>query len=108
MEYISDDDYDNYINSSRYCILNYQGTYAERSSGVVLDTLFRNVPVVGRKCRALQFVEDNNLGVLYENVRSFDFSSLLSETLYNSFLESITSYKQNLERYRNALVEFVI
>ena len=107
LEYISDDDYDKYINASRYCILNYQGSYAERSSGVVLDTIFRNVPVVGRKCRALQVVERDNVGALYDDIASFDFSSLLNERIYESFLKSIRSYKHKMDGCRESLIKFV-
>ena len=107
LSYISEEDYDNYIKSSRYCILNYQGYYAERSSGVVLDTIFRDVPVVGRKCRALQFVEDNKLGFLYDDINEFDFSKLLDEKMYASYLESIKVYKMEMLNYQKKLAVFL-
>lgn len=107
LEYICDQDYDFYICSSRYCLLNYQDDYAERSSGVVLDTIFRGVPVVGRRCRALQFIEDNNLGVLYDDVKDFDFSSLLNDRDYAVFLSSIALYKHKIAAFREKLIEFV-
>ena len=108
LEYVDDDDYDNYINNSRYCVLNYQGTYVERSSGVVLDTIFRGVPIVGRKCRALQFVEDENLGFLYDDINEYNFSDLLNENKYASYLFSIDAYKLKFKKYRMKLVEYVM
>ena len=108
LEYISENEYDYYIRESRYCLLNYQGDYAERSSGVVLDTIFRGIPVVGRRCRALQFVEDNNLGVLYDDIWSFDFSRLLDERVYNDFVTSIALYRRDVAANQGKLIKFVL
>lgn len=42
-----------YLEASKYAILNYSGEYSNRSSGVVFDTLFNGVPVIGKKCQYL-------------------------------------------------------
>jgi len=107
LDYISDCEYDEYICESRYCILNYQGSYAERSSGVVLDTLFRGVPVVGKRCRALQFIEDYGLGVLYDNVNDLDFSQLLDESFYNKCVKSISVYQNHMKQLSERLLDFL-
>lgn len=107
LKYLSDKDFDNYIIHSRYCILNYKGTYAERSSGVVLDTLFKGVPVVGKRCRALQFIEDYGMGFLYDDINKFDFSMVLNESVWNKCVAAIEEYKLLFEGYKQKLLTFV-
>lgn len=97
--YLSDAEYYSYLNDCRYCLLNYHGEYSEKSSGVVLDTLLRGIPVVGHKCRALQFVEDERLGLLFEKIDKFPFSSLFEESNYNFFCQNTILYrKTNIEQ----------
>lgn len=107
LKYLNEEDFDNYIDQSRYCILNYQGTYAERSSGVVLDTLFKGVPVIGRRCRALQFIEDFGMGVLYDDIQTFDFSSVLKESCWKKYVAAIDDYKRLFEKHKQKLLKFV-
>ena len=106
LEYLSENDFNNYIDQSRYCILNYRGTYAERSSGVVLDTLFKGIPVIGRRCRALQFIEDYGLGILYDDINTFDFSSILKESVWEKYVVAIDEYKKQFEDYKQKLLKF--
>ena len=65
--FVSDDDYCKYIRAARFCILNYHGVYEDRSSGVVLDILFNGTPILGHRCKALMFVEKEDVGVLFED-----------------------------------------
>lgn len=109
--YVSDEDYVNILSCSRYAILNYQGEYSKRSSGVVFDTLFAGLPVIGKKCSALQFVEDNNVGFLYSDL--FDLTEdvlkkIMDVSAYNTFKGNIDTYKQNHLEYRDDLCRFVM
>ena len=94
LEYITDEEFDRFIRISRYCILNYYEEYSRRSSGVVFDVVFRNTPIIGRRCSSLQFVEDESLGLLYDDVRKFDFQSCLKDELVSSYKDSIAFYKK--------------
>lgn len=105
--YLSDDDYSEYISNSRYCLLNYQGEYSSRSSGVVYDTIFRGTPVIGNKCSALDFIEDYNVGQLTESIKSFDYSSVLNETIYSKFLENIVKYRHEHRLHKETLSIFL-
>lgn len=105
--YLSDEDYQTYLNSSRYCLLNYQGAYSERSSGVVLDTIFSGVPVVGNRCKALQFVEDNSLGFLFDSLEDLASADLFSKERYESYLRNIDDYRQKNRDFATTLHSFV-
>lgn len=110
LNYISDEQYHQYLNDSRYTILNYKGEYSERSSGVVFDTLFAGVPVLGKRCKALEFIEQFNVGYLYNELNDFDninFSTLITKEIYLGFLENINKYKLVHRDYRNILRSFV-
>lgn len=92
LEYISDDLYDEAIRSSRYCMLNYTDAYSEHSSGVIFDALYRGIPIIGRRCRFLQVVEDQKLGYLYDDIETCDF-----ELLFNTDVNS--EYQRNIKEY---------
>lgn len=106
--FISNDDFRFYIRNSRYCVLNYRGTYFDRSSGVVLDVLFNGTPVVGTRCSALQMVEDGNLGFLYEDISEMDNANLFDETTYNHCLSNISGYLRTQCYVRDNLCRFVL
>lgn len=95
--FISDEDYINIIQNSRFCILNYRGTYFDRSSGVVLDVLYNGTAVLGTRCEALKHIETENLGVLYDNLEEIDMDKILSPISYNGYINAIKKYleKQN-------------
>lgn len=107
IEFISDDDYYRYIQQSRYCILNYQGTYADRSSGVVLDILFNGTPVVGHQCNALKFIEEEQVGYLYDDIRNFNPDAVLNETIYNQYTAHIKNYLHKQKEYKERVVHFL-
>ena len=104
--FVSNDNYDRWIYESRYCMLNYQGTYSERSSGVVLDVLFRGVPVVGHRCFATLFVENEGCGFLFDDVNSFTPADVLTEQKYIGFLGGIRSYLAKQKQYRRNVLDF--
>lgn len=107
LEYIADDEYYNYIWSSKYCILNYMGGYTERSSGVVLDVIFNGTPVIGKKCQALSFIEENRIGCLFDDINSFDFSKLLNIIHYKQYEGNIIAYKNTHCWYGSKLKKFI-
>lgn len=108
LSYISESEYQSYLEASKYAILNYSGEYSNRSSGVVFDTLFNGVPVIGKKCQALAFIEKQDLGVLYNNLSDVDFDSLLKESTHCSFVNNIYAYKEKHLEYRNKLINFIL
>lgn len=104
---IPDEEYYGYLRNGRYAFLNYSGEYSERSSGVVFDTLFNGVPVIGKRCKSLQFIEDENLGYLYSDIRDCDISGLYISDVHNTYMEKIAIYRVqqqiNIEKLRDFL-----
>ena len=109
--YVSDVEYKNYLESSRYTILNYQGEYSRRSSGVVYDTLFAGVPVIGRKCTALEFIEDNKVGFLYhrlQDVSEKELDNLMQNNVVAKYKRNISNYCDIHKVYKQKLLSFML
>ena len=100
-------DYVRYLCKSRYCILNYRGTYFDRSSGVVLDALFNGTPVVGTRCTALEFIERNHAGLLYDNLESLPSDVLFCQEQYNCYLAGIENYMAQQKAYKEKLIQYL-
>lgn len=65
-KYLSEEEYDCAIRSSRYVLLPYKAEgYAEKSSGVVLDAIYRGVPVITPDYESFSFVKEEKLGYCY-------------------------------------------
>lgn len=105
--YLSDYDFNNLISRCRYCVLNYRGTYFDRSSGVVFDIIFNHTPVIGTRCNALKIVEDEKLGRVYDDISELNISQLLDEANYQKYLNAIGLYYHKQEKYKQNLIEFV-
>lgn len=105
--YLSADEYDTAIRSSRYCILNYSAAYSEHSSGVVFDILFRGVPIIGSNCRTLQFIAENGIGRTYDAILDFRPNEVLNEMAHQNFLKALQTYYQKHLEYQKRLVHFV-
>lgn len=107
LDYISEEQYHNYLMESKYALLNYTDTYSERSSGVVFDMLFNNVPVVGSSCYTLQFIQEKQLGYIYKSLSSFNPEILMNKSLYDKYIENISNYKKEHKKYLDAIISFV-
>lgn len=107
MDYISEEDYKQYLNESRYCILNYSGEYSQRSSGVVFDTLFVDVPVIGRECKALAFIKQKRLGLLFDNINNFIPDVVLSKEKHEQYINNIKEYRLEHHIYIKKLIQFI-
>ncbi|QUR43378.1 glycosyltransferase family 1 protein [Bacteroides xylanisolvens] len=105
--FVDDADFKYYIGHSKYCVLNYCGTYFDRSSGVVLDVIFNGTPVVGTRCSALNIVDENRLGLLYEDIAEINNSNLFDEKKFELYLNSIRKYIDNQSKVRDCLCQFV-
>lgn len=105
--FVSDEDFYNYLKLSKYSLMNYQGVYTNRSSGVVLDALFNGTPVLGHRCLAMQFVEDNAVGKLYDDISTVDLSIVEDETIWENQIKSIKKYLKTHQVYKNRLIEFI-
>lgn len=105
--FVSNDDYNKYLYESKYCLLNYQGTYAVRSSGVVLDALFHGIPVAGHKCHANRLVEDLYLGYVYDDIEKFNPSDIIDESVYSTYKTKVLNFLRENYKYRVMVVKFL-
>ena len=105
--YISDEQYFNYLHNSKFAILNYSSEYSQRSSGVVFDMLFNGVPVVGKDCMALKFIEEEGLGIVYDKIEDINFDTIMQQSYYDQTLYNIKRYCISMQNYINRLKEFI-
>lgn len=107
LDYISEKDYSNILVNSKYALLNYQKEYSDRSSGVVFDMLFNKVPVIGSTCKTLQFIQDKQLGYIYNDIKEFNPEIVMDKNLYNSYINNISSYRKEHQKYISSLITFI-
>ena len=107
MRYISSAEYSNYMSNSKYCVLNYRGTYFDRSSGVVLDAILAGTPVVGAECKALDFVKKNELGYVYKDISDINLSNIMNQDTYDNYILNIEKYFNIQKEYAKELVLFI-
>jgi len=105
--FVNDEDYRKYIQKSKFCMLNYCGTYFDRSSGVVLDALYNGTPIIGNRCEALKVVEDYNLGILYDDIRDLDISKGHLFDNYYALLSNIRVFLADQKKYNEKIMEFI-
>lgn len=106
--YLSDEAYDTYIKKTKYIVLNYSDSYALRSSGVILDAIYRKTPVIVRQRKYAEFVRDHNIGIVYDDISNFDFAASLEKSQYQTYIENIGEYLQEQDMHRKRLVNFVM
>lgn len=106
-DYISDEQYYNYLACSKYCILNYRESYSQRSSGVVFDALFNNTPIIGHRSDALEFVEMKEVGYLYDDITKLNLDLFFDENKYSSLLKNISKYQADNSKNIQKLLQFV-
>ena len=105
--FVSDNDFYHYLRQSKYSLMNYQGVYGNRSSGVVLDTLFNGTPVIGHRSLALQFIEKEEVGILYDDITQMDLSIVEDSQQHFFYTKHISRYLQKHKQYKDKLVRFL-
>lgn len=105
--FISEESYYDYIRNSRYVILNYRGDYENRSSGVVLDSLFCGTPVLGRNCNALNFIKQMHIGYLFDDITTINLDVVINESKYEEYQAGIKNYIDKQKEQRKEVVKFL-
>ena len=105
--YLSDDEYNILLSQCRYSLMNYSGEYAIRSSGVVFDMVFSGTPVVGKHCIALDFVGDNKLGYLYNQIDEVNYDYIFDEKIYDLYIDNIQKYCGDHVKFKTNLISFL-
>lgn len=105
--FISDEIYYEYIREARFCILNYHGVYEDRSSGVVLDILFNRTPIIGHKCKALDFISMSNVGYLFDDINNVNLDYIINKKMYEDYQKGIEKYLDSQKKYKQSVVDFL-
>lgn len=105
--FIKNEDYYEYIRNARFCVLNYHGVYEYRSSGVVLDILFNGTPIIGHKCKALNFISTSNVGYLFDNINNVNFDDIIKKEMYENYQKGIETYLNTQKKYKQNIVNFL-
>lgn len=107
LNYIDKNEYDHIITNSRYCVLNYSEAYSNHSSGVVLDVIYHGTPIIGKKCKSLDFVSDNKLGLVYSDLNVVNWDDVLNSNLWELYRNNIKEYLINQQDSPRQLIEFI-
>lgn len=107
LDYISEQEYTDYLNNSKYAILNYSAEYSSRSSGVVFDMLFNNIPVIGRRCESLQFIEKYELGMVYDEICDINIEKIFDIDFYEKTQIRIKEYCKGMYKHAERLQRFI-
>lgn len=107
LDFVSEEDFRKYLRESRYAILNYQGEYSNRSSGVVYDNIFSGVPIIGKRCKALNFIGKYGIGYLYDSIKDFAPQEVLDYSKYEEYQSRIMDYRKTHEDYKKKLAGFL-
>lgn len=79
-KYLSDDEYNCILKSTKYMLLPYNKKYSAASSGVVFDILFNGRPLITRDFLNFHFVKEYGVGILYtESIAELDHDKLLDD-----------------------------
>lgn len=105
--YLDEKEYREYIASTRFIVLNYSGVYMLRSSGVILDAIYSGKPVLAKKRKYVEFVEDNGLGILYKNLEELDLDRIMADDEYAKLTSNILNYLEKQTKEISKLKDFI-
>lgn len=106
--YLSRQDFDDAIYSAKAVVLNYAEAYSAQSSGIVFDALFRLRPILGRRCTALDFIAQYNMGELYADIGEVDINNFLSPENLAALKGHIYKYLAKHIEYATVLKSFIM
>lgn len=106
--YLSDKKYHDYIRNTKYVVLNYSDSYALRSSGVILDSIYSYTPVIVRRRKYAEFVGEENIGIVYDKIDEVNFEEILCDEYRARFVANIDNYLHNHEKYKRSLLQFIL
>lgn len=106
--YLEESAFEAAICSAKMTVLNYTDAYSSQSSGIVYDSLFRLSPILGRRCHALEFVEEFGLGYLYDDLSEVVLSEVMSDAKLKVYRENILGYLEQHKSYAEKLCKFVM
>lgn len=107
-EYLTDEEYEEFFYKVRYVVLPYKEYYKEASSGVVFDILFHGNPVITKKYKNFEFIEDYKIGILYEHSLGEVKLDLISPEQYTFYRNNINVYLNDNKKNAKRLCDYLI
>lgn len=79
-KYLTDEEYNDILKSTKYMLLPYNKKYSAASSGVIFDILFNGRPLITRDFMNFYFVKEYGVGTFYrESIAELDYDKLLDD-----------------------------
>lgn len=106
-KYLSEEEYESFFEQVRFVILPYKNYYRYASSGIIFDILFHHRPVIVKKFPNFEFVEEFNVGVVYQESLYELSDSTISKENYEKFSENIDRYLEENRKNIRFLFDFL-
>lgn len=101
-KYLSDEEYDSILKSTKYMLLPYNEKYSAASSGVIFDILFNGRPLITRDFLNFHFVKEYGVGTLYtESIAELDYDTLLDDENVAATCKKIDAFLE--DNYQSGL-----
>ncbi len=106
-KYLTDDEYISLIEESKFIILPYKSQYEEKSSGVLLEALYNNRPVIVPDMKSFKIVKEFNLGIVYKKFDTELLEQLKDEKAYQQYKEALSDFMKKQEEGKGRLLDFI-
>lgn len=106
-KYLTDSEYSNLLQSSRYACLPYKKQYIGKSSGVVLDALYERIPVITPKIDTFEMVGKFNLGIQYSCSLSEIIDKIEDPIRERTILNNVDAYIDDRRKDEQRLSEYI-
>ena len=106
-KYLTDAEYVSLINESKFIILPYKRQYEEKSSGVLLEALYNNRPVIVPDMKSFKMVKEFNLGIVYKEFDIEIINQLKDEKAYQQYKEALSDFVKKQEEGKGRLLNFI-
>lgn len=101
-KYLTDEEYKNIVQSTKYMLLPYNKRYSAASSGVIYDILFNGRPLITRDFINFHFVKEYGVGAVYKDtLRELDFEKLLTDDSVKKICANIDTFLE--DNYQNGV-----
>lgn len=103
-KYLSEVEYSDLLRLGQFVLLPYKtDSYTNRSSGVILDAVYRGKPVIGSNIEAFEVIKTHNIGFVY-NSSLAEVLSQIELCDYKGLLHAVTEYRATLKDSMNSLL----
>jgi glycosyltransferase involved in cell wall biosynthesis len=106
-KYLTDIEYQNCLNCSKYIMLPYKEEYKDKSSGVLLEAIYAGKPVIVPDISTFDIVNKNKLGIVYKNLSDLKINMKKLQDEYEDYKKNVQAYTDNMRIKSDELIEFV-